>query len=62
MQPNTQPQAWLAGVAPGGYYTVKFEKPGCRQLPYPVAYNQVSWLDGFRVQPRALTMFTVFVP
>jgi hypothetical protein len=62
MQPNTRPQAWVAGIAPGSYYSLKFEKPGCEQLPYPVAYQKVSWLAGFRVQPKALTMVTVFVP
>ena len=62
MQPNTRPQAWLAGVAPGSYYSLKFQKAGCNQLPYPVAYRQVSWLQGFRIQSKALTMVTVFVP
>ncbi len=61
MQPGTRPQAWLAGVAPGSYYSVKFSKPGCNQLPYPVAYGRVSWLDGFRIQSKALTMVTVFI-
>ena len=62
MQPNTRPQAWVSGIAPGSYYSVKFSKPGCDQLPYPVAYGRVSWLDGFRVQSKALTMVTVFIP
>ena len=62
MQPDTHPQAWLAGVAPGSYYSVKFDKPGCAQLPYPVAYGHVSWLDGFRIQSKALTMVKVFIP
>ena len=62
MQPNTRPQAWLSGVAPGSYYSVKFTKPGCAQLPYPVAYQKVSWLEGFRIQPKALTLVTLFIP
>jgi hypothetical protein len=62
MQPNTRPQAWLAGIAPGAYYSVKFTKPGCPQLGYPVAYQKVSWIDGFRVQAKALSQFTVFIP
>ena len=59
---SPDPQAWVAGIAPGSYYSVKFEKPGCSQLPYPVPFRKVSWLDGFRVQPKALTMVTVFIP
>ena len=62
IQPNTFPQAWISGLAPGSYYSVRFRKPGCAQLPYPVAYQQVSWLAGFRVQAKALTMVTVFIP
>jgi hypothetical protein len=61
MQPNTYPQAWLSGIAPGTYHAVKFTKPGCSQLPYPVAYQQVSWLGGFRLQAKALTQITVFI-
>ena len=61
MQPNTHPQAWLSGIAPGTYNAVKFTKPGCTQLPYPVAYQKVSWLGGFRVQARALSQITVFI-
>ncbi len=61
MQPNTRPQAWLSGIAPGTYQTVRFTKPGCRQLPYPVAYRQVSWLGGFRLQAKALSQITVFI-
>lgn len=61
MQPNTHPQAWLAGIAPGTYHAVKFLKPGCAQLPYPVAHQKISWLGGFRLQPKALTQITVFI-
>lgn len=60
IQPNTNPQAWLTGVAPGTWTTVTFNKPGCRQLPYPVAYQRASWLGGFRLQTKALTQLTVF--
>lgn len=61
MQPNTHPQAWLSGIAPGTYHSVKFIKPGCRQLSYPVAYQKVSWLGGFRLQAKALTQIVVFI-
>lgn len=61
MQPNTHPQGWLSGIAPGTYHAIKFTKPGCRQLPYPVAHQKISWLGGFRVQTRALTQVTVFI-
>ena len=61
MQPNTHPQAWLSGIAPGTYHAVKFTKPGCRQLPYPVAHQKVSWLGGFRITTKALTQITVFI-
>ncbi|MBS1152043.1 MAG: hypothetical protein H6Q89_3741 [Myxococcaceae bacterium] len=61
MQPNTRPQAWLSGIAPGTYHAVKFTKPGCAQLPYPVAYQKVSWLGGFRLQAKALSQITVFI-
>ena len=61
MQPNTHPQAWLSGIAPGTYQAVKFTKPGCTQLPYPVAYQKVSWLGGFRLQAKALTQIVVFI-
>ncbi len=61
MQPNTHPQAWLSGIAPGTYHAVKFTKPGCAQLPYPVAYQRVSWLGGFRLQAKALSQIVVFI-
>jgi hypothetical protein len=61
MQPNTHPQAWLAGVAPGTYQGLKFTKPGCKQLPYPVAYRKISWLGGFRLQAKALTQVVLFI-
>jgi hypothetical protein len=62
MQPNTHPQAWLVGVPPGSHYSVNFLKAGCAQLAYPVAFQKMSWLDGFRLQPKALTQVTVFIP
>jgi hypothetical protein len=61
VQPNTFPHAWLSGIAPGTYQAVKFTKAGCAQLPYPVAYQKVSWLGGFRLQAKALTQITVFI-
>lgn len=61
VQPNTAPHGWLAGIAPGTYDGVAFTKAGCRQLPYPVAYQGVSWLGGFRTATKALTQVTVFV-
>ena len=60
IQLNTAPHAWLSGIAPGTYSAVKFTKPGCRQLPYPVTYQKVSWLGGFRLQTKALTQIVVF--
>lgn len=61
VQPNTYPHAWLSGIAPGTYTGVTFTKPGCTQLPYPVAHQRVSWLGGFRLATKALTQVTVFV-
>lgn len=61
IQANTYPHGWLAGIAPGTWTEVKFTKPGCTQLPYPVAHQKVSWGGGFRLSTKGLAQVTVFV-
>ena len=61
MQNGAKPNAWLVGVPEGQNFPLRFDKPGCAALPFPVVFGQATWQPGLRVAPGGLTQVPVFV-
>lgn len=61
MQNGSKPNAWLVGVPEGQDFPIRFEKPGCAALPFPVNYNKLSWQAGLRIASGGLTQVPIFV-
>lgn len=61
MQNGARPNAWLVGVPEGQGFPIRFDKPGCAALPFPVNFKKLSWQPGLRVAPGGLSQVPIFV-
>ncbi len=61
MQNGSRPNAWLVGVPEGQNFPVRFDKPGCTPLSFPVVYQKATYQPGLRIAARGLTQVPVFV-
>ena len=53
--------AWIVGVVPpGAYYTLRFAKPGCNPLPFPVDVTESSHTGQLAIQAGAVSHAIVF--
>ncbi len=61
MQLAARPSAWVVGVIPGTYYELSVDKPGCKQVAKPFQASDRVWLEGFKVEAKAVTQVQLFI-